>query len=425
MKRTPLSQRDCARLKVGDPPLNDGHALSLTALSPDRKVWRYRYRLAGKPGSFTIGYWPAIELDEARALRDKAAAQVREGTAPILARKAEQQTQIEADTRTLGALVNAWIENRAQREQGLPGAWVPEHADNMRAVARRFILSHPASKLPIDRVEPLAMITLLNGVPGYARNSVRIILTKTFDRAISLKQTTLGYNPADIVREEITPPRRSVAHPAVREIEQARAILAAFEASAATPIAKLAHRFLALTALRISEATAIRWDWLHDLDGAAPTLHLPPEAMKGRRHGHTVPLAPQAVRVLLFARRYRRHRQDHVFLAPHDRQRGTICGRAIQIVLARVTPVPFVAHGWRSTFSTLMNRQYFAERAIIDQMLAHKPAGVSAVEAVYNRELHLERRRVIACAWADMLLEGATDLSAICGGEMVTIAAAA
>jgi hypothetical protein len=56
MKRKPLSQRDCDRLKVGDPPLNDGHALSLTALSPDRKVWRYRYRLAGKPGSFTIGY---------------------------------------------------------------------------------------------------------------------------------------------------------------------------------------------------------------------------------------------------------------------------------------------------------------------------------------------------------------------------------
>jgi integrase len=67
-----------------------------------------------------------------------------------------------------------------------------------------------------------------------------------------------------------------------------------------------------------------------------------------------------------------------------------------------------VPHGWRSTFSTIMNELAVEEnrpdeRAIIDLMLAHKPEGV---EGIYNRAAYMPRRRRIAQAWADMLLDG-------------------
>ena len=57
-----------------------------------------------------------------------------------------------------------------------------------------------------------------------------------------------------------------------------------------------------------------------------------------------------------------------------------------------------VPHGWRSTFSTIMNERAVKarrteDRAIIDDMLAHKPKGVSASEMAYNRALYSGRRR--------------------------------
>ncbi len=63
-----------------------------------------------------------------------------------------------------------------------------------------------------------------------------------------------------------------------------------------------------------------------------------------------------------------------------------------------------VPHGWRSAFSTVMNRHHRDDRGIIDLMLAHTPP--NETEGAYNRELYLDRRRELAQIWADLLLEG-------------------
>lgn len=67
-----------------------------------------------------------------------------------------------------------------------------------------------------------------------------------------------------------------------------------------------------------------------------------------------------------------------------------------------------VPHGWRATFSTIVNERAQAngragDRAIIDLMLAQIPDGV---EAAYNRAAYLPRRREIAQEWANLLMEG-------------------
>ena len=68
-----------------------------------------------------------------------------------------------------------------------------------------------------------------------------------------------------------------------------------------------------------------------------------------------------------------------------------------------------VPHGWRASFSTIMNE--WAERGgtpgdrhVIDLMLAHIPEGVSGSEGAYNRAAYLKRRREITEAWGAMLL---------------------
>jgi len=70
-----------------------------------------------------------------------------------------------------------------------------------------------------------------------------------------------------------------------------------------------------------------------------------------------------------------------------------------------------VPHGWRSTFSTVMNERAavadrVGDRAIIDLMLAHIPDGV---EAAYNRASYMPRRRQLAQEWADLLTQDLVD----------------
>lgn len=67
-----------------------------------------------------------------------------------------------------------------------------------------------------------------------------------------------------------------------------------------------------------------------------------------------------------------------------------------------------VLHGWRATFSTIMNERALAQneagdRAVIDLMLAHQSSGV---EAKYNRAAYMPRPRQLAQDWADMMVTG-------------------
>lgn len=61
-------------------------------------------------------------------------------------------------------------------------------------------------------------------------------------------------------------------------------------------------------------------------------------------------------------------------------------------------------HGFRVSFSSIMNEKYPKDRSIIDMMLAHLPE--NSVEAAYNRAEHFERRRQLYQIWADLLFDG-------------------
>ena len=76
-----------------------------------------------------------------------------------------------------------------------------------------------------------------------------------------------------------------------------------------------------------------------------------------------------------------------------------------------------VPHGWRSSFSTVMNEQVEREagqdirlhgdRLVVDLMLAHTPKGMSSAELRYNRAAYMPRRRELAQVWADKIMENA------------------
>jgi integrase len=60
-----------------------------------------------------------------------------------------------------------------------------------------------------------------------------------------------------------------------------------------------------------------------------------------------------------------------------------------------------VPHGWRASFSTILNDLEPGERAEIDRALAHTPK--DKVEAAYNRSQQLARRRALFDRWGALL----------------------
>jgi hypothetical protein len=68
----------------------DGKGLYLEIAKSGGKLWRYRYRHAGKEKLLALGAYPETSLAEAREKRDAAAKQVSAGTDPSHSRKMDK-----------------------------------------------------------------------------------------------------------------------------------------------------------------------------------------------------------------------------------------------------------------------------------------------------------------------------------------------
>jgi len=210
-------------------------------------------------------------------------------------------------------------------------------------------------------------------------------------------------------------PKRKGRQPALLKIEPARSFLQAFEAEPGHPTVKLASRLLALTVVRPGVLPLAKIGEFEGLDGDEPIWRIPAKNMKLRleqseleEFEFIVPLPLQAVATVKVAAALSRGR-DYLFPSARHSHRP-ITENALNTAYRRLplTLGRHVPHGWRSSFSTIMNERAIdldrpGDRAIIDLMLAHQPEGV---EARYNRAAYMPRRRRLAQEWADMLMDG-------------------
>lgn len=179
----------------------------------------------------------------------------------------------------------------------------------------------------------------------------------------------------------------------------------------AHPATKAAHRFLALTLVRPGEVNGARWDEL-EFDADPPVWSIPAERMK-MKEPHTVPLSGQAGAVL-DAMRPITGRAPFVF--PNARSaHKPMSENAMNYLLPRAGFSGVHApHGWRATFSTIMKERFPTDSDVIERILAH--AAQDRVRAAYNRAAYFSRRHELLQVWADLLLDGAIDATALVTG---------
>lgn len=381
----------------------DSGGLFLFVTPAGSKLWRMKYKLSGKEKLLTFGAYPDVSLVEARRKRDQARDELRDGHDPTIRKKVKAAAVATDEQNTFEALAREWAhENRVR--------WVKDHHD--RVMRSLEIDVFPVlGGVPIKEITSPHVLAIVRTIEARGKavtaRLVRQRMSAVFIYAIATGRAE--NDPAGALKA-VLPPVKSRKQPAVTSIEEAREVMAACERVPGNPITKLCLRFLALTATRPVETRGARWEEFEELDGH-PVWRIPAERMKMRRE-HVVPLSRQALEVLQAVREFIGERR---FVFPGERHITEPIGEST--LLDTLNRAGFysrhVPHGWRSTFSTVMNDRHPLEAHIIDAMLAHAPR--NQVEARYNRAEYMERRRFLAQDWADLVMEGAAPALSLAG----------
>jgi len=76
------------------------------------RLWRYKYRIAGKENLFAVDEYPIISLQDARAARDGARELAKKGLHPSHARQEVLSAHINEDKAPFRAVSDEWMERK-------------------------------------------------------------------------------------------------------------------------------------------------------------------------------------------------------------------------------------------------------------------------------------------------------------------------
>jgi len=386
--------------------LSDGQGLHLYVAPTGLKSWRVRFRVAGREQLLVIGQFPDVDLTAAREAAAAARDALRAGRDP----REERAARVEVD-RTFATVARAWHAHWRS-------SWTDVHASDVITSLERDVF--PAiGTIDVDDIGAGDIRDLLRAVE--ARGAIetakrlRQRISKVFGYAIANELAEV--DPSTAVRHALSAAPIAGEQLALITLDDARELLAASTAAGGPAIVDLASRFLALTAVRMGALRGMRWDevegldWTGDAIGpAAPVWRVPAARMKlakakkgDTRFDHLVPLSRQAVEILRIVR---------ALAIDADLVFGHLSESAIGGLYRKAGFAGrHVPHGWRATFSTILNERFPAERVTIDRALAHagkKEADVNVkVEGAYNRSKQIRARRRLMQIWADLLYPAA------------------
>lgn len=397
--------------------VHDQGGMHLLVRPTGTKSWQQKYRWHGREKLLTLGQFPQINVAQARIRQAEAKDALERGLDP---------SKVPSSADTFERLARAW--HRHHR-----GAWSPAHAADVLASLERDIFPSLGERA-IDAIQPRELLELVRAVEvrGCLETAGRLRQRLSAIFGFGIAEGLCQSDPAAQLGRAMTRGKLSTPHPALTDIGECRALLAACEGSSAAAGTVAASRFLALTAVRLAAVRGMRWE---EVDLEARTWTVPAARMKlsrakkgEARFEHIIPLSEAALFVLRGMAgglvsagelsdssapvvTIRKTVDAGGLVFPGRGGDQPIGAGALRDLYVRLGYAGrHVPHGWRSSFSTILNETMGEEwRHDIDRALAH--AGMGKVEAAYNRSQLLDRRRTLLNRWGE-LLSGTTGMEA-------------
>ena len=366
----------------------DANGLCIEVRPTGAKVWRYRYRHAGKASMVTVGEYPSMTLQEARTARERLRVLVKGGANPAHVARAQRAVQAERTANTFGAVAVELLAKRAK--EGLtPGSVTRE---------RRLIEKDlaPIADLPIADVTAPVLLAALRRIEARGvietAHRARSLAGQVFRYAIATGRATT--NPAgDLVGALAQPQTRHFA--SVTDPEKIGELLRALYAYAGSPVTVAALKLAPLVFVRPGELRQARWA---DIDLEAGEWRF---TASKTGTPHIVPLSSQAVAILEDLQPLTK-RSEYVFPGVRSSKRpmseNTVNAALRNLGFDRDT---MTGHGFRAMARTVLDEVLGFRPDFIEHQLAH--AVRDPLGRAYNRATHLPERRKMMQAWADYL----------------------
>jgi integrase len=417
----PLTDLDCRNAAC--PPgrahvrLADSGGLYLEVTATGSKLWRWKYRFAGKEKRLALGQYPAVPLASrkvagadapggggivkgARTLRDEAKALLLAGTDPGEAKREAKRALLAAHETAFEAVARAWWDRwRATKTE----RYAAHVLARLESDVFPEIGFRPVATLAASHFVHMARKIEARGAAELARRNLQVcgmVMRYAVAHDLSERNPVADVKPADVLKPRVV---TNFARVGAGELPELLRKMAGYDGS---PYTRAALALLALTFVRTSELIEATWQEF-DLDAAEWTI--PPDrtgrkGAKGKRRPHLVPLSRQALEVLgtlkLIRGADRCTGPALVFPGERDHEKPMSNGAVLMALKRMGYRGRMTGHGFRGIASTWANERGYRSD-VIEAQLSHAPG--DRTRAAYNHAAYLEERRELMQAWADYL----------------------
>jgi integrase len=379
--------------KPKDRPYKMGDALGLFLLVQPSggKLWRLKYRLAGKEKKLGLGTYPATGLADARAARDEARNLLATGGNPSLEKQRVKQRAHMNASNLFDDIAREYIAKRAAE------GWAIRTAEKARY--HLILLSTGIGRFPVTEIQPADVLAVLKRVEakGNLETARRMLQFAGAVLRYAVATARLASDPTRDLRGALIAPRVK-HHGALLKPVEVGGLLRAIDGYDGHYITRAALQISPHVFVRPGELRHATWQEV-DLEAAVWTI--PAEKMKMRREHH-VPLSCQAVTILQSLKSAQGERTGLIFPSIRSTARP-MSENTVNAALRRLgyTTDQMTAHGFRSTASTLLNESGKWSADAIERALAHGDA--NQIRGSYNRGEFWDERVRMAQWWSDYL----------------------
>ena len=370
--------------------LNDGGGLRLRIRPNGSRHWLYRFRISDKEKTTSLGTYPQISLQVARARADEARGNVAEGYDPVLVKRVSRTRQVAAGEQSFGAIAKSWMDHNRDE-------WSAHHYERNEGLLRRYLLPD-LGKMPIDSVEEAFLFSVLKrvydkGTKESARRA-RAVAAQIFSYGRATHRCTI--NPARDMADNPYFKKPPVKHFTAMRQEDVPKLIAQLSERGEKQQLNLPTVCGLLMALYTGlRDTAIRGAQWKEIDFESETWVVPGVRMKSGRE-HLIPLPKQAVSALKELEPLTCRDGESFVFASYGRS-GFLAENTLRLALHRLGHEVTV-HGMRSLITDVLNENEF-NSDWIEKQLDHQER--NQVRAAYLRTRFFEQRRTMMQWFAD------------------------
>ncbi|WP_243049332.1 tyrosine-type recombinase/integrase [Dyella sp. RRB7] len=393
----PITDIALRKAKPRDKPykMAVGNGLYLLINPTGSKLWRWKYRVAGKEKLLALSAYPTFSLQDARQRCEEERRRLALGEDPSETRKAQKMAKTRADVIAADTFERVAREWMAWRESRGDTAETTASKDRWRLES--YLFPHIGQR-PITEITALELRDVLKKAEDAGKREtasrVKINAGQVFRWAVLEGRTHSDITAS--LRGLFTTPKPT--HRAtITDPKQIGELLRAIEGYTGQFVTLSALKLAPLVFVRPGELRQAAWSEF-DLDQAM--WRIPGERMK-MKAAHLVPLSTQAVEVLRELHKLTGH-GHYVFPGVRTATRP-MSENTVNAALRGLgyTTEQMTGHGFRSMAATRLNEMGWNADAI-ERQLAHAESN-KVREAYTHAAQYLDERRDMMQAWADYL----------------------